>query len=432
MKHVLVRVAKNILPAKALHSIEKGYRRTRTKLLSVRYGNPSKYLRVIVVTGTNGKTTTACYINEILKEARFKTALLTDLFTEIDRDVSVNKLDKSLDIAVRIQQFFRHAKKAAVDYAVIEIKNSALEKHKMEGVPIEAVVMTNLTDDHLPEGQSMEEYAEIKARLFGLNPRFIVLNRDDQWYDYFNKFTASDQKMSYGRHDDAEARITRVKLYRKGTEADVVLDHQTHLELATNLPGKFNVMNMTAATTLAYLLGIRLRDIQEGVANLESLPARFERAVEGLGFDVVVDSANTPNALRELLDSTRELSKGRVLMVFGANGVNDPEKWRIMGRAVANAVDRIFLTDESTNNQSKLSHQALREGIRQRHGDGITTEIANRYEAIERALGAAQKGDTVLIAGMDQTKLRTVNGQHLPWDDKVVVQEILRRKSRSV
>ena len=139
--------------------------------------------------------------------------------------------------------------------------------------------MTNLTQDHLDYHKTMENYAAAKAKLFALEPRFIVLNRDDEWFDYFDQFIASDQKMTYGKHEEAEAKIERVKLYRKGTEADLVIDHQTHLELATNLPGEYNVMNMSAAVTLAYLLGVKLQDIQEGMANLEIVPGRFERAL---------------------------------------------------------------------------------------------------------------------------------------------------------
>ena len=147
-------------------------------------------------------------------------------------------------------------------------------------------------------------------KLFALEPRFIVLNRDDEWFDYFDQFIASDQKMTYGKHEEAEAKIERVKLYRKGTEADLVIDHQTHLELATNLPGEYNVMNMSAAVTLAYLLGVKLQDIQEGVANLEVVPGRFERAVEGQPYDVIVDYAHTPDALDKLLTAAQGIAKG--------------------------------------------------------------------------------------------------------------------------
>src|SRR5690606_37683721 len=135
--------------------------------------------------------------------------------------------------------------------------------------------------------------------------KFIVLNRDDEWFEYFNQFPAGEQKITYGQDEDAEARIEHTKLYKKGVEATVVIDHQTKLELASSLPGTFNVYNMTAAATLAYVLGLKRSDIVEGIANLEGVPGRFERVVEGLGYDVIVDYAHTPDALQQLLEAAR-------------------------------------------------------------------------------------------------------------------------------
>lgn len=429
MKHVLVKIARKALPAKALHNVENTYRRVRVKVVSARYGNPSKRLKVIAITGTNGKTTTACYINEILKEANFTTAMFTTALIEVAGETRLNDMNVTVASTAQMQRFFRNAKKANVDYVVLEVTSHALDQYKLEGVPIEAAVMTNLTQDHLDYHKTMEHYAATKAKLFQLNPRFIVLNRDDEWYDYFNQFTADEQKMTYGKHEEAEAKITRVKLYRKGTEADVVLDHQTHLELATNLPGEFNVMNMTAATTLAYLLGIKLKDIQEGIANVEAVPGRFERAVEGLPYDVIVDYAHTPDALEKLLIAAHSIAKGRVILVFGVCGDRDQGKRPIMGEIAARGADRIFLTDEESYNEDpEQIRRMIQEGIKSARGEGKTTEIADRREAIERALGSAGKGDIVLITGMGHEQYRIINGERLPWNDSQVVHEIVGRE----
>ncbi|QJU04669.1 UDP-N-acetylmuramoyl-L-alanyl-D-glutamate--2,6-diaminopimelate ligase [Candidatus Saccharibacteria bacterium oral taxon 488] len=426
MKAMLVKFVRKVLPGGMLRRLENGYRRLRVKLVSARYGNPSKHLRVIAVTGTNGKTTTSCYINEILKEAHFTTAMFTTAVIEVAGKRKLNDLNATVASTARMQRFFRDAKRANVDYVVLEVTSHALDQHKLDGVPIEAAVMTNLTQDHLDYHKTMEEYAAAKSKLFQLRPRFIVLNRDDEWYDYFNQFVASEQKMTYGRSVEAEAKITHVKLYRKGTEADVVLDHQTHLELATNLPGEFNVMNMTAATTLAYLLGVKLEDIQEGVANVEAVPGRFERAVEGLGYDVIVDYAHTPDALEKLLAAARGITKQRVILVFGACGDRDQGKRPIMGEIAARGADRIFLTDEESYNEDpEQIRRMLMEGIERGRGDAKTTEIADRRQAIERALGCARKGDMVLITGMGHEQYRIVNGQRLPWNDGQVVREIV-------
>ena len=377
------------------------------------------------MTGTNGKTTTACYINEILKEAKFTTAMFTTAVIEVAGESQLNDLNATVATTARMQQFFRDAKKAGVDYVVLEVTSHSLDQFKLEGVPIEVAVMTNLTQDHLDYHKTMDNYAAAKAKLFKLTPRFIVLNRDDEWFDYFDQFEAASQKINYGQHEAAEARIDRIQLYRKGTEADVVIDHQTHLELATALPGAFNVHNMTAATAVAYLLGVKLDDIQEGIANLEAVPGRFERAVDGLDYDVIVDYAHTPDALEKLLDTARDIAKGRVILVFGACGDRDKTKRPIMGEIAARKADRIFLTDEESYNEDPDAiRDMIREGI-EKVGGATMTELPDRREAIERALGSAKKGDMVLITGMGHEQFRIINGKREPWNDTAVVREIL-------
>ncbi len=426
MKEQLVRTARKLLPSGALKQLESTYRKGRVKVISTRYGNPSRHLRVIAVTGTNGKTTTSCYINEVLKEAGFKTAMFTTALIEVGGESKINDLNATVATTARMQKFFSDAKKAKVDYVILEVTSHSLDQHKLDGVPIEAAIMTNLTQDHLDYHGTMQNYAEAKAKLFKLKPRFIVLNRDDEWFDFFNKFEAAEQTMTYGEHEEAEARITSVKLYKKGTEADIVIDHQTHLELATALPGKFNVHNLAAATTLAYLLGIKLTDIQEGIANLESVPGRFERVVDNQEYDVIVDYAHTPDALEKLLDAAKGIAKGRVILVFGACGDRDKGKRPIMGGIAAKKADRIFLTDEESYNEDPaVIRDAIHNGIVQAGGDAKTTELPDRRLAIERALGSAKKGDIVLITGMGHEQYRIINGVKHPWNDSSVVREIL-------
>lgn len=426
MKQKLVEGVRKVLPAGALKNVEELYRRGRVQLVSARYGHPAKSLRVIAVTGTNGKTTTVNYINEILKEAGLKTAMFSTALIEVAGQTQLNDLNATVGTTARMQQFFAEAKKAKVDYVVLEITSHALQQHKLDTVPIEVAVMTNLTQDHLDYHKTMENYAEAKGKLFANEPKFIVLNRDDDWFDFFNTFPAGAQKITYGAHDEAEAKIEHVKLYKKGSEARIVIDHQTTLELATALPGRFNVYNMTAAAATAYLLGVKLQDIIEGVANLEGVPGRFERVVEGLGYDVIVDYAHTPDALEKLLEAAKSVTKSRVILVFGATGDRDKGKRPIMGEIAARLADRIILTDDESYNENP---QAIRDevmsGIEQANGGAKTTELGDRREAIEKALSIAKKGDTILITGMGHEQFRIVNGERLPWNDGDVVRELV-------
>lgn len=426
IKQKLVKSVRGTLPEGGVRNIEEAYRRARVKLVSARYGNPARDLRVIAVTGTNGKTTTVNYINEILKEAGLTTAMFSTALIEIAGEAKINDLNVTVASTSQMQRFFRDAKRARVDYVVLEITSHALHQHKLATVPIEVAIMTNLTQDHLDYHKTMDEYAKAKSKLFAGEPRFIVLNRDDEWFDYFDKFPAGSQKITYGTHDEAEARIDHVKLYRKGSEARVVIDHQTKLDLATALPGKFNVYNMTAAAATAYILGIKRSDIVEGVANLEGVPGRFERVVEDKDYDVIVDYAHTPDALEKLLEAAKSTTKNRVILVFGACGDRDKTKRPIMGEIAANLADRIILTDEESYNEDPDTiRQMVYEGIEQGSGTGKTTEIADRREAIERALSIATKGDTILITGMGHEQFRIINGERLPWNDGDVVRELL-------
>lgn len=426
MKEKLVHGIRKVLPQKSVRKLEESYRKARVKAVSARYGYPARGLKVIAVTGTNGKTTTINYINSILKAAGHTTAMFSTALIEVAGKSQLNDLNATVGTTARMQQFFADAKKAKVDYVVLEITSHALHQHKLDGVPIEAAVMTNLTQDHLDYHKTMDGYAEAKSLLFKNNPRYIVLNRDDEWFEYFDKFDAGEQKMTYGEHEDAEAHIERTKLYKKGSEADVVFDHQTKLEMATHLPGKFNISNMTAAATIAYLLGVSVDKIVEGVADLEAVPGRFERVDIGdKGYEVVVDYAHTPDALEKLLDTTKTLTKNRVILVFGACGDRDKGKRPIMGEIAARLADRIIVTDEESYNEEPGGiRRAIIAGIEKAGGSGKMTEIADRREAIVKALAIATKGDTILVTGMGHEQYRIVNGKRIPWNDAVVVKEL--------
>lgn len=428
MKQKLVRGARKLLPSGEVRQLEETYRRGRIRVVSARYGNPAKNLKVIAVTGTNGKTTTINYINEILKEAGHKTAMFSTAVIEIGGKSQINDLNATVGDTARMQQFFRDAKRAQVDYVVLEITSHALHQHKLDGVPILAAVMTNLTQDHLDYHKTMDDYAAAKAKLFQLEPDYIVLNRDDEWFEYFNQFPAGSQKINYGKHEDAEAKIEYTKLYKKGSEARVVIDHQTKLELATALPGEFNIYNMTAAAAVTYVLGVAVNDIIEGVANLEGVPGRFERVVDGLGYDVIVDYAHTPDALEKLLTAAKSISKNRVILTFGATGDRDKLKRPIMGGIAAKYADRIILTDEESYNEDPQAiRDQVRQGIEEAGAGAKLTEVPDRREAIKKALSIATKGDIVLITGMGHEQFRIVDGQKLPWNDAEVVRELTKK-----
>lgn len=429
MKEKLARGVRTYLPKSVTSQVEEVYRRGRIYALSARYAFPARQLRVIAVTGTNGKTTTANYLNEILKTQGYRTALFTTAVIEIAGVQTLNELNATVASTAHMQEFFRDAKNAGVDFVILEITSHSLMQHKLDGVPIECAIMTNLTQDHLDYHGTMEAYAAAKGRLFAKRPRYIVLNHDDEWFSYFDEFEASEQKITYGTDAAAEARISQVKLYKKGSEARVIIDHQTQLELATALPGKFNVYNMTAAAAAGYLFHVDLEAIAEGIANLEAIPGRFERVEVEKPYDVVVDYAHTPDALEQLLEATKSITKNRVILVFGATGDRDKGKRPIMGEIAARLADRIILTDEESYNEDPVQiRQMVMEGIVSAGGEAKTEEIDDRRDAIAKALKIARKNDTILITGMGHERFRIIGGERLPWNDADVVRELVTKK----
>ena len=427
IKNNLTKTARKVLPKSALVGLEKSYRKSRAKIISARFGNPARDLRIIAVTGTNGKTTTVNFLNEILKEAGYRTAMFSTANIEIAGEQTVNDTNSTTATVARLQKFFRDAKKADVEFALIEATSHALDQYKFEGVPIEMAIMTNLTQDHLDYHKTMENYAAAKAKLFEMNPNFVVLNADDEWFDYFNNFATESQKITYGEGESADVKIEKFKLYKKGSEANLRIDNNVKLEIATNLPGEFNIYNMTAAAAGAYLLGISLKDIQEGIANLEGVSGRFEYATPGLPFDTIVDYAHTPDALEKLLKSAKEISKNRTILVFGACGDRDREKRPIMGKIAQDLADRIIITDEEnyTEDATQIREEII-SGISKKNDKlpANIQEIPDRKEAIRKALQIAGKGDIVLITGLGHEVYRVIDGEKTPWNDTQIVREI--------
>lgn len=429
MKQRLVKGVRSVLPSQAVHLLENVYRKTRIQLVSARYGWPARGLRVIAVTGTNGKTTTANYINEILKQAGYKTAMFTTAVIEVAGESKINDLNATVASVSRMQQFLNEARRSKVDFVILEVTSHSLHQHKLDGVPIEAAVMTNLTQDHLDYHKTMEKYAAAKGLLFARNPRYIVLNRDDDWFDYFDRYLAEEQKITYGKSEDADVRISDIKLYKKGSEATLAFDHQEKSQLATYLPGEYNVFNMAAAASICYVLGVSMSDIKNGIASLEGIPGRFERATKDEKYEVIVDYAHTPDALEKLLEATRNITKKRIILVFGACGDRDALKRPIMGKIAAKLADEIILTDEESYNENPDKiRRDIYAGIEESKAINKTTEIADRREAIRHALNIAKKDDTILITGMGHEQFRIINGEKLPWNDTNIVREIISEK----
>lgn len=417
---------KQVLPGGARHTVANWYHLGEAVAANVRHQFPAKGMKVIMITGTNGKTTTAAMLASILRTAKLRVGVISTAFFEVNGKRFVNDQNATNLHPRLLQQKLAEMKKHGVEYLILETTSHALVQHRVWGVPCDVAVMTNLTQDHLDYHGTMEKYAAAKARLFKRRPRFIVLNHDDEWFDYFDQFPPGEQTITYGTHIDADTRLVGAKMHRAGSLAQVEIDHQAKLELVVRMPGKFNVYNAMAAASAAYVLHVKTEAIEAGIEAVDGVAGRQERIEAGQPFEVIVDYAHTPDAFEQLLGSLRQLSKKRIHLVFGATGDRDRGKRPIMGQIAAQYADKLYVTDEENYTEEAAGiRRMILDGIRKAGAEAKVTEIADRREAIATALATARRGDVVLITGMGHEQYRIIDGQKQAWNDGAVVRELL-------
>lgn len=417
--------ARKVINKKALNKTEKVYRFQKAMTANVVHGYPSKGMKVIAITGTNGKTTTATFVNEVLKAAGYKTAVFTTAYLEIAGSNEFNKSHMTVPSAWSVQSFLAKAKKAKVDWVVLEVTSHALDQYRIYGVPIEIAVITNLSQDHLDYHGTMQAYAEAKSRLLtDFNPKKVILNADDEWYPFFKE--KSKQPMVTMGKGRATYQIKELKLTPQGTYFTLVSPHSA-LKVKSNLVGEFNAYNAAIAAVIGSEMQLKRDQIVKGIANVPLVPGRMEPIDAGQSFSVLVDYAVTPDALEKALLALKQVTKGKVRVVFGATGDRDKSKRPIMGEVAVKNADKIYLTDDETYTENGDSiRKAVRQGIEAAGGSQKYIEIADRRTAIKQAFSDAKNGDAVLMAGIGHEDYRNMGGKKEPWDERVVAREILR------
>ncbi len=422
------KVVRKMVPTGGVKLAEESYRRSRLLVTQARYGFPARDLRIIAVTGTNGKTTTAMFINAMLKSVGYKTAMLTTAIYEMDGVAKPNHNHRTVPVTSELFAFFKTAKQKQVDYVIMEATSQALHQHKLRGIPIEIAVMTNLTQDHLDYHGNMHNYAAAKARLFNqyMNPSYCVLNRDDEWFEYFKKRCVGVTS-TYGTKRGSDVAVSDIVAKSEGSDFVLTIDGLKS-KVAIKLPGAFNVANAAAAAAVGQWLGLTSAKIAKGLGALEFTPGRMELIKAGQPFSVVVDYAVTPDALANVLQTLRATTKGKLMIVFGATGDRDRTKRPLMGEAVGRAADKIFLTDDETYTEDAAKIRAdVYVGIKQAKATAKTEVIDDRKTAIKSAFAQARKGDTVLLTGIGHQNSRNMGGIEEPWDERAVAKKLLSK-----
>jgi UDP-N-acetylmuramoyl-L-alanyl-D-glutamate--2,6-diaminopimelate ligase len=388
------------------------------------FGEPTKELEVVGVTGTNGKTTTAFLLRSMLGAAGHQAGLVGTVEWVVggERRPAPYTTPEAIDL----QQLFREMLDAGDRSVALEASSHGAALRRLDRVRFDALVFTNLTQDHLDLHGTMEEYYLAKRSLFaGPQPPPAAVNVDGEWGARLAEYLEAAHRaplVTFGLTERAEIRAEDVELTPRGSRF-----RAAGLDFEIPLPGIFNVENALGAVAAGLLLDLDEQAVVAGIARVEAVPGRFEVVDEGQPFAVVVDYAHTPDSLDTVLRAARGLGDGRLIVVFGAGGDRDRGKRPLMGRVAAELSDLAIVTSDNPRSEEPL---AIIEDVLQ--GTGTDVEIdPDRRSAIARAVGLAEPGDVVVIAGKGHEQGQEVGDVVHPFDDREVARGTLTARARA-
>jgi UDP-N-acetylmuramoyl-L-alanyl-D-glutamate--2,6-diaminopimelate ligase len=403
-------------------------RRALPALAAEIYGHPSRNLRIIGITGTNGKTTTTQLIASILRAAGFLTGTIGTLGTELMGEPLPSQ--HTTPEADQLQAIFAQMRARGAQALAMEVSSHALAQYRTDCTAFDAAVFTNLTQDHLDYHGTLEDYFQAKLRLFREYPAacaktFVAsVNLDDPRGEIVARETAGRALTYAVQREEADIRAKGVQI-EPGQTAFRVYTPAGEFEAELQIGGAFQVYNALAAVGVGIGLGIKPEIIARGLASLKSVPGRFEAVpANGRGFHVIVDYAHTPDGLENLLASARRLHPQRVIVVFGCGGNRDRTKRPMMGRLAATCAEIAIVTSDNPRHEEP---QAIIDDILTGMSEGTARILVepDRRKAIGMALREAREGDIVLIAGKGHEDYQIIGDMKMPFDDRQVVREWL-------
>ncbi|HEY0087508.1 MAG TPA: UDP-N-acetylmuramoyl-L-alanyl-D-glutamate--2,6-diaminopimelate ligase [Candidatus Lokiarchaeia archaeon] len=362
------------------------------------YRFPSKDLKIIGVTGTNGKTTTVEMISKILEEADYKVALINSIRFKIRDEEEPNMLKMTMPGRLKIQRFLRKAVNSGCQYAVLEVSSEGIKQHRHQFINFDLAVFTNLAPEHIEAHKGFENYKKAKGKLFQATKNIHIINIDDENSKYFLVFPAK-KKYTYGLN-----------------QGDI---NNKNLQLSLRLIGSFNIYNALAAICVGISQGVDLETCKKALAKVKGIPGRMEEVVSQ-PFKVFVDYAFTPNALDKVYQTLKP-ENGRMICVLGACG-GGRDKWKrpILGEIAARYCDEIIITNEDPYDEDPI------EVINQVSAgtNESAKKILDRREAIREALRIARSGDVIVSTGKGcEPWICIEDGKKMPWDERKVIRE---------
>lgn len=415
-------------------SIKNIYHLFQAILANFIYGFPSKSIKIIGVTGTNGKTTTCQMISNILEEAGFKVAMNSTINFKMGKKEWVNKTKFTTLSSFSVQKFILDAVKSRCDYLVLETSSHSLDQYRVWGVEYNTAVITNITREHFDYHKTMEKYRKAKCGLFKKaetaivnldmeDPKFYLNCSAKEKYGYAtqiqnSKIKSNDLKLKFIVAENIELGIQDTKYKIQ------------NINFILNLPGLFNVENALAATCVGLSQNIRLETISGALEKIKGIPGRIECVQNNKSLNIIVDYAVTPDSLEKLYALVRQMNAGKnnIISVFGACGERDRGKRPMMGEIVSGFADYVILTNEDPYGEDpqQIINEVL-SGIKNKKEGKNFWKILDRREAIKKALLLAKPGDFVVITGKGAEEKMAIGKERIDWNDKKVILEELEK-----
>jgi UDP-N-acetylmuramoyl-L-alanyl-D-glutamate--2,6-diaminopimelate ligase len=425
------KIVKKFIPSRLFQAIEPYGHLAEAVFFNTINGFPARRLKVIGVTGTNGKTSTSFLIHRMLQEAGYKTGLISTVAWGAGEDIQPQLHHYTNVPLPELMTRLKYMRDAKVDYLVMEITSHALAQNRAWGIPYSVAVMTNVTHEHLEYHKTFERYVDAKRKLFRLansNRRGLqtgIINAEDPSAALF----ASDIKnpLMYGIKT-GDLRAENVTLSPAGVRYNVRSSVETY-NIECKLPGSFNVSNSLAAVGVGQAIGLSKQQIEQGIAALEGVAGRMTRIEEGQDFDVIVDYAHTPDSFEKLFKDLKPVVKGKLIVMFGSAGRRDTAKRAVQGELAGRYCDEVVLTEEDDRDEDGLEIlDQIAKGVEKA---GKTREqdlfiVHDRTEAIRFALKRAKTGDTVLLLGKGHEVTIERDDREDPWNEIATTRAALK------
>ena len=392
------------------------------------YGNISQSLKVIGITGTNGKTTTAWMVHQML-EATGKSSCYVGTLGFKTSKTPLKELANTTPYVVELHNLLKQAYDEGCEYAAIEVSSHALDQNRVGGISFDVGAFTNLSQDHLDYHGTMEAYENAKWRLFSeFQPRMGVFNVDDEvglrWAQNFEGESVTFG--TRGRLNGMVSQITASSLDLKIQDSCDSLSVPMSINLRVG--GLFNYYNFLAASSILLALGFNLEQVRNASEGVSPVPGRFQGIANNLGASVIVDYAHTPDGLQKVLESAREVTSGKLIVIFGCGGDRDKSKRPLMGNITSKLADAVILTSDNPRTEDPLT--ILEEVASGLHPLTQQIQIVDRVEAINYGVSMLNSGDTLVIAGKGHENYQIVGKEKVHLDDSKTAHEALSLRTR--